>query len=134
MYNKRLNTENLWEMYLNKLGCDVAIACLNFGGTVTSNIRSVKHNKDVKGAPTSWHLDGLAFDVQLDQKDISVYQKFIQFLQLKGYRVLRSGSGNVGVFHIQFDWPIVLNYERKNHLSHLQALLDSGYQVETFDC
>jgi inhibitor of KinA sporulation pathway (predicted exonuclease) len=49
--------------------------------SVTSWWRSVKHNKEVGGITSSWHLFGLAFDVTnynyLDKKNLARFFKVI---------------------------------------------------------
>jgi len=125
-----METMTLWQRCLDRLSSDVAIACINFGGNITSGVRTPEYNKKIGGVPTSWHLDGLAFDVKIDNPAPDIQQKFVSFLQLKGYRVLRSGSGNPGVFHVQFDWPVITGWKRENHLSHIRALIDSGYEIK----
>ena len=65
---------------------DVLIIAIRCGGSVTSWIRSVEHNKKVGGHPLSRHIFGEAVDLVFDtQKD---KEEAIQQFLRKGYHVL----------------------------------------------
>lgn len=60
--------------------------CREFDGSVTSWVRSNRHNNRVGGHPKSWHLDGLAVDVLLD--DMSLADQFEEKVERLGYKAL----------------------------------------------
>ena len=111
------NIKELHERLKNKLLNDVQEACIFFNCSITSWGRSILRNRTFRGSSTSWHLDWLAIDATADTKELEF--KFIKHLQDKGYRVKRS---NDGANHVQYNWPIVKDFDRIDIYSHLSYL------------
>ena len=115
-----------WEALVKRLAADIVWGCMCYGASVTSGIRSPSYNIGVKGSLSSWHLDGLAYDVVLD--DEKKGEAFIAYFISRGYRVLPTGKKHSEpnrAYHIQYDWPVVA-CRRVNHLTHLKLLLAEG--------
>lgn len=121
-----MTIEQLHNKLSHQLFQAVLESCGLYNGSVTSFGRTVKRNEALEGSPTSWHLDWLAIDVILDSiRDCGL---FISHLQNKGFRVLPIGSeipnsGHNRSFHVQYDWPVIKDFERKDPLSHLQEMV-----------
>jgi len=127
--------ELYYKLVLNLLE-NVMEVCKDFGGSITSFGRSEIHNFAIKGGATSWHLDWLAMDVFLDDKNSG--PNFVQNLKQRGFRVLPTGSnknmaqGDVNLcrsFHIQYNWPVIKDFKRENYLSHFKEMVIRYSQI-----
>jgi len=66
----------------------VTVICLRYDGKVISGPRSPKWNKEVGGVASSYHVDGLAADIQLrtdpDKADAAIHaRKLGMWVQVK---------------------------------------------------
>lgn len=77
---------------IGKFCQQIYILCQFFGGSVSSWIRSSKHNKAVGGVPLSLHKVGLAVDVILDEPTDAVKARFIEACEKAGLKALDEGN------------------------------------------
>lgn len=125
-----MNIQQSWQRATAKINHDVIEACIMFGASITSGYRTKMHNAKLGGESTSFHLDGLAYDVTLDNPLNAA--EFRKWLTDKGYRVLNTGKEpNPFSFHIQYAWPYITRFDRVDHLSHMKAIADNfNFQFE----
>jgi len=112
---------DIWRSLVVNLYLDVLYTLLTYNGSITSAIRSRKRNTEKKGFPTSWHLDALAVDVMLDDENSK--DGFRDELEVKKYRVLPIKNTQGRGFHVQYDFPIIQDYERLGQLTHLREVM-----------
>lgn len=115
-----MNIKDRHKKLVSRLVSDVMEACVQFNGSITSFGRTIKHNAstDVDGMKTSWHLDFLAIDIILDNSEKNE-QEFSFSLIKKGYRIVKSKE----CYHIQYNWPYIDRFIRKDIYSHLAAII-----------
>lgn len=115
--------QEMHTMLMNRLIADVRKVCDLYLGSITSFGRSVEHNRLVGGSDTSWHLDWLACDIQIDAGIRKVLNsKEIETNLIKsGYR-LTDIPGNKGL-HVQYNWPIIRNFDRSDIYTHLLVVM-----------
>ena len=57
---------------------------------INSSVRCAKHNKHVGGAPDSRHLNGIAFDIRID--DTKVRERIIRIAPTLGFKGIGIGE------------------------------------------
>ena len=77
-------------MQLPDFCAHVRALCTAHGGSVTSWIRSTRRNRQAGGVATSYHLDGLAVDLVLD--DHSKTAALIAAAKARGLRAIDEGD------------------------------------------
>ena len=119
-----MEIKKIYEKLVFRLIKDILDIAMQFEDcSVTSWIRSVKHNKDVGGAKTSFHLDGLAIDLIIDEgpQKLSTQAKIIKILTKKGYKIITNNK----CLHIQYNLPYFIDFERKNCFTHIKMLTNN---------
>lgn len=119
-----MTIKEIYKIVQDELIKDVFEACLTYNGSITSWGRTVERNRNKGGHRHSWHLDWLAFDVAIDDKNNRIL--FKTELKEKGKRVLESNSG---AYHIQYDWPVYNDFRRENIYTHLKVILEKYPQI-----
>lgn len=89
--------------------------------SISSWRRSVEKNKAIGGAEASWHLDGLAIDLTSDKKTLEEIESIL--IKKRCYKLLANEVK--GYLHIQYNFPFISKFERKDCLSHLQAVMSN---------
>lgn len=106
------------------VGLEAFRAILGVPMQVTSGWRSVAHNKDVGGSPTSDHVHGLAADVLLD--GCSMYDAHTKIL-------LADCPPFDQIEWCPFDGHIHFGFGERMRGQHLVKLKDGSFSNVTFD-
>lgn len=76
--------------------------------TITSGVRSIQHNKDVGGVPTSDHLKALAADIKFANFDALKFEAIKFLISLPTVRKVHLYST---FLHVSFDPTVKLDYD-----------------------